>query len=151
MHWLNDGMVTIHPTDRAGLYAEYKRLSLSKKLAVGDKKKWKRNQCQGDQCMRLLGPGGWKTCRAWPPPCSSPAPGATPPPCSSWHFHHQIFTSKFCCHTFETLRPQYLVTKSVPEVQALKKEIPVLRHLDGSFYLRCHISLFKLIDMCGQN
>jgi len=31
---------------------------------------------------------------------------------------------------------QYLVTKSVPEVQALKKEIPVLRHLDGSFYLR---------------
>merc|ERR1711970_788295 len=31
---------------------------------------------------------------------------------------------------------QYLVTKSVPEVQALKKEIPVLRHLDGSFYFR---------------
>lgn len=31
---------------------------------------------------------------------------------------------------------QYLVTKSVPEVQALKREIPVLRHLDGSFYLR---------------
>lgn len=31
---------------------------------------------------------------------------------------------------------QYLVTKSVPEVQALKKEIPVLRHLDGGFYLR---------------
>jgi len=31
---------------------------------------------------------------------------------------------------------QYLVTKSVAEVQALKKEIPVLRHLEGSFYLR---------------
>lgn len=31
---------------------------------------------------------------------------------------------------------QYLVTKSVPAVQALKKEIPVLRHLEGSFYLR---------------
>ena len=31
---------------------------------------------------------------------------------------------------------QYLVTKSVPEVQALDKEIPVLRHLEGSFYLR---------------
>ena len=38
--------------------------------------------------------------------------------------------------TFVTLWPQYLVTKSVPAVQALKKEIPVLRHLDGSFYLR---------------
>ena len=38
---------------------------------------------------------------------------------------------------FVTWFPQYLVTKSVPEVQALKKEIPVLRHLDGSFYLRC--------------
>ena len=31
---------------------------------------------------------------------------------------------------------QYLVTKSVPEVQALTREIPVLRHLEGSFYLR---------------
>ena len=31
---------------------------------------------------------------------------------------------------------QYLVTRSVPEVQALEREIPVLRHLDGSFYLR---------------
>ena len=31
---------------------------------------------------------------------------------------------------------QYLVTKSVPEVQALSREIPVLRHLEGSFYLR---------------
>jgi len=31
---------------------------------------------------------------------------------------------------------QYLVTKSVPEVQKLSKEIPVLRHLEGSFYLR---------------
>ena len=31
---------------------------------------------------------------------------------------------------------QYLVTKSVPAVQQLKREIPVLRHLEGSFYLR---------------
>ncbi|CAL4133492.1 unnamed protein product, partial [Meganyctiphanes norvegica] len=31
---------------------------------------------------------------------------------------------------------QYLVTSTVPEVKALKKEIPVLRHLEGSFYLR---------------
>ena len=31
---------------------------------------------------------------------------------------------------------QYLVTKSLPEVQALKREIPVLRDLEGSYYLR---------------
>lgn len=31
---------------------------------------------------------------------------------------------------------QYLVTSTVPEVKALKREFPVLRHLDGSFYLR---------------
>nr|XP_045620302.1 dimethylglycine dehydrogenase, mitochondrial-like isoform X1 [Procambarus clarkii] len=31
---------------------------------------------------------------------------------------------------------QYLVTSTVPEVKALKREIPVLRHLEGSFYLR---------------
>ena len=31
---------------------------------------------------------------------------------------------------------QYVVTASIPEVQALPREIPVLRHLDGSFYLR---------------
>ena len=34
------------------------------------------------------------------------------------------------------MQHQYLVTKSVPEVQQLKKEFPVLRHLEGSFYLR---------------
>ena len=34
------------------------------------------------------------------------------------------------------MQHQYLVTKSVPEVQKLKKEFPVLRHLEGSFYLR---------------
>ena len=28
------------------------------------------------------------------------------------------------------------MTSTVPEVQQLKKEIPVLRHLEGSFYLR---------------
>ncbi|KAK7072806.1 hypothetical protein SK128_028194 [Halocaridina rubra] len=31
---------------------------------------------------------------------------------------------------------QYLVTSTVPEVKALKREFPVLRHLEGSFYLR---------------
>ena len=31
---------------------------------------------------------------------------------------------------------QYLVTKSIPAVQALKREIPVLRDLEGSYYLR---------------
>lgn len=34
------------------------------------------------------------------------------------------------------MQHQYLVTSSVPEVQQLKREIPVLRHLEGSFYLR---------------
>ena len=31
---------------------------------------------------------------------------------------------------------QYVVSKSVPEIQALKREIPVLRDLNGSYYLR---------------
>ncbi|XP_071520063.1 dimethylglycine dehydrogenase, mitochondrial-like [Panulirus ornatus] len=31
---------------------------------------------------------------------------------------------------------QYLVTSTIPQVKALKREIPVLRHLEGSFYLR---------------
>ena len=31
---------------------------------------------------------------------------------------------------------QYVVSKSVPKIQALKREIPVLRDLDGSYYLR---------------
>ena len=31
---------------------------------------------------------------------------------------------------------QYLVTKTIPEVAALKKEIPVIRDLEGSYYLR---------------
>ena len=31
---------------------------------------------------------------------------------------------------------QYLVTSTVPEVLELKREFPVLRHLEGSFYLR---------------
>jgi hypothetical protein len=34
------------------------------------------------------------------------------------------------------MQHQYLVTSSVPEIQELKREIPVLRHLEGSFYLR---------------
>ncbi len=31
---------------------------------------------------------------------------------------------------------QYLVTKPLPEVKALKKEHPVIRGLEGGFYLR---------------
>nr|CAD7599165.1 unnamed protein product [Timema genevievae] len=31
---------------------------------------------------------------------------------------------------------QYMVTAPIPDVKRLKREIPVLRHLDGSFYLR---------------
>lgn len=31
---------------------------------------------------------------------------------------------------------QYVVTSSIPEVKALKTELPVIRHLEGSFYLR---------------
>lgn len=31
---------------------------------------------------------------------------------------------------------QYVVTKSVPEVQKLAKEIPVLRHMEASAYIR---------------
>lgn len=34
------------------------------------------------------------------------------------------------------MQHQYLVTKTVPEVAALKKEFPVIRHLEGSFYCR---------------
>ena len=34
------------------------------------------------------------------------------------------------------LEHQYLVTSSVPEIQALKNEFPVLRHIEGSFYMR---------------
>lgn len=31
---------------------------------------------------------------------------------------------------------QYVVTSTIPEVKALKREIPVIRHLEGSFYMR---------------
>ena len=34
------------------------------------------------------------------------------------------------------MQHQYLVTKTVPEVKALNREFPVLRHLEGSFYCR---------------
>ena len=34
------------------------------------------------------------------------------------------------------MQHQYLVTKTVPEVKALDREFPVLRHLEGSFYCR---------------
>ena len=31
---------------------------------------------------------------------------------------------------------QYMVTSTIPEVKALKKEVPVIRDLEGSYYLR---------------
>jgi len=31
---------------------------------------------------------------------------------------------------------QYFITKDVPEIKALKSEFPVLRDLEGSYYLR---------------
>ena len=31
---------------------------------------------------------------------------------------------------------QFLITPTIPEVKALKKEIPVIRDLEGSYYLR---------------
>lgn len=31
---------------------------------------------------------------------------------------------------------QYLITSSIPEVEQLERELPVIRHLEGSFYLR---------------
>ena len=31
---------------------------------------------------------------------------------------------------------QYIVTSSIPEVQKLKREIPVLRHMEASSYIR---------------
>ncbi|XP_015427061.1 PREDICTED: dimethylglycine dehydrogenase, mitochondrial [Myotis davidii] len=35
-----------------------------------------------------------------------------------------------------TFQHQYVVTSTIPEVKALKKELPVLRDLEGSYYLR---------------
>ena len=31
---------------------------------------------------------------------------------------------------------QYFVTSTIPEVKALKKEVPVIRDLEGAYYLR---------------
>ncbi|KAJ7335883.1 hypothetical protein JRQ81_013824 [Phrynocephalus forsythii] len=39
-------------------------------------------------------------------------------------------------HPLIPVHHQYIVTASVPEVKALKKELPVLRDLEGSYYLR---------------
>ncbi|CAJ0927827.1 unnamed protein product [Ranitomeya imitator] len=39
-------------------------------------------------------------------------------------------------HPLIPVHHQYVVTGTVPEVKALKKEIPVLRDLEGSYYLR---------------
>ncbi|XP_053303954.1 dimethylglycine dehydrogenase, mitochondrial [Spea bombifrons] len=39
-------------------------------------------------------------------------------------------------HPLIPVHHQYVVTATVPEVKALKKELPVLRDLEGSYYLR---------------
>lgn len=39
-------------------------------------------------------------------------------------------------HPLIPVHHQYVVTASIPEVKALKKELPVLRDLEGSYYLR---------------
>lgn len=39
-------------------------------------------------------------------------------------------------HPLIPVQHQYVVTSTIPEVKALKKELPVLRDLEGSYYLR---------------
>lgn len=39
-------------------------------------------------------------------------------------------------HPTVPVHHQYVVTATVPEVKALKKELPVIRDLEGSYYLR---------------
>ena len=39
-------------------------------------------------------------------------------------------------HPLIPIHHQYLVTTTIPEVQALKKEMPVIRDLEGSYYIR---------------
>ena len=44
----------------------------------------------------------------------------------------------------------YLVSASIPEVQALDKEVPVIRDLEGSYYLRQERDglLFGIYESC---
>ena len=39
-------------------------------------------------------------------------------------------------HPLCPIHHQYMVTTSVPEVQALEREIPVIRDLEGGYYAR---------------
>ncbi len=39
-------------------------------------------------------------------------------------------------HPTIAIHHQYVVTSTIPEVAALKTELPVLRDLEGSYYLR---------------
>ena len=39
-------------------------------------------------------------------------------------------------HPLLPVQHQYIITSTIPEVRALKRELPVLRDLEGSFYLR---------------
>ena len=39
-------------------------------------------------------------------------------------------------HPLIPVQHQYVVTSTIPEVKALERELPVLRDLEGSYYLR---------------
>ena len=39
-------------------------------------------------------------------------------------------------HPLIPVQHQYIITSTIPEMKALKRELPVLRDLEGSFYLR---------------
>lgn len=39
-------------------------------------------------------------------------------------------------HPLIPVQHQYVVTSTIPEVKALKRELPVVRDLEGSYYLR---------------
>ena len=39
-------------------------------------------------------------------------------------------------HPITPIHHQYVVTTTIPEVKELKREIPVVRDLEGSYYLR---------------
>ena len=48
------------------------------------------------------------------------------------------------------IQHQYVVSKSVPELKELPCELPVLRHLDASFYLRLEKDISKVVLVCHQ-
>ncbi|XP_077555490.1 dimethylglycine dehydrogenase, mitochondrial-like [Haemaphysalis longicornis] len=49
---------------------------------------------------------------------------------------HEVNALAGCDLPLVPIHHQYFITSSIPEVKDLKKEIPVLRHLEGGFYMR---------------